>query len=189
MSQALLKYGDIEMDEINGEIYTVMTYPRDKDARHNARESTESERIKKSTHTVAGKGKVDEVFVLKGNYVGPLPAHLYFLAANPSNDFYGTTAHSYNAPFPNESIAFENTPNRHLVKLDGLRHFEAAFVKPNAFYTENGSVYHPSQIYVKIIHVKNIKTTLGDKQYPHTPDIHTIPMNSATSKTQSVLIH
>lgn len=99
--------------------------------------------------------RMKKIYILKGNYIGDLPAFLYFLAANSSNSLFGTTAKNYEFPFPNEMIAFENTKNVDTVDLNSNnRHFEFVFSKPNEFFSENGRIYHPPQIYVKIVPYK-----------------------------------
>lgn len=99
--------------------------------------------------------KKKKIYILKGNYIGEMPAYIYFLAANSSNSLFGTSAKNYEFPFPNETIAFENTKNVDSVDLNSnIRHFEFIFSEPNGFFSQNASIYHPPQIYVKVMPYK-----------------------------------
>jgi hypothetical protein len=99
----------------------------------------------------------ENIYLLKANYVGTLPIIIYFLAANPSNCFYGTIANQYLVPFPNETIAFENSPNNDFITLYDNRNFEIYFSMPNPYFNSNGNIYHSSRLYFKFVRFKQSK--------------------------------
>ena len=92
-----------------------------------------------------GRGKI----LIKGNIrrAGKTNGTLTFWAANPPD--YLTSYSGSALPFPNSTIAFENTPNKGKVPyVNGTFEFLIHF--PNAYYTGIGSVYTPPQIYIQL---------------------------------------
>jgi hypothetical protein len=87
--------------------------------------------------------------------------YIKYNASNPptySSDFSGS-----GMPFPNEEIAFENSPNKGVVEvINGDFNFTLKY--PNSYYINLGNVYVPPQ--VKLILVNKDNKVLSD--------IHTI---------------
>jgi hypothetical protein len=51
-------------------------------------------------------------------------------------------------PYPNQTVAFDNTPIRGIVQLDKNNTFEICCEIPSAYYVNLGSVLVPPQIYI-----------------------------------------
>ena len=173
----LKKLFHFSSDQCNGEIYYLSDL-NDFDEGNACMRIKENNKIKKN---LSQTFLTNRMYVLKGNYTGELPVLIYFLAANPPNSFYGSSAVMYTYPFPNQTIAFENTPSHAVVRLDSKRDFEIQFLPPNSFYTSNGSTLEEPKIYLKFIHFKTIQKDARD-------DPLIIPVNSLNAKTFMVKI-
>jgi hypothetical protein len=115
----------------------------------------------------------NNLYLIKSNYLGELPVNIYFLAANPSNNHFGTLANQYTIPFTNSQIAFEKTANNENIELVDRRNFEIVFSIPNAYYSDNGNVFNESGIYIKFVpyklsnvYKKKVKVNINDKYFP-----------------------
>jgi hypothetical protein len=87
-------------------------------------------------------------YVVRGQIKGGAPdALVVYWAANPptfSQSYYGS-AH----PYPNPSVAYENTPNKGSVRCkDG--YFEFRVYYPNAYYVGLGTVYVEPHVNIKV---------------------------------------
>ena len=51
-------------------------------------------------------------------------------------------------PFPNASVAFDNTPNKHTIDTNGL--FDVVFKYPNGYYKNDAFVKIPPSIYFSL---------------------------------------
>lgn len=84
-------------------------------------------------------------FKIKGTVAGSTSKSvLKYWAANPSTCSYSTPA--MGLPFPNEEIAYENTPNKGEVLLDASGKFEIVIKYPAGYYTGQGETYVPPHI-------------------------------------------
>lgn len=91
------------------------------------------------------------------SYIGAAPIH--------KNGSYSGSA----LPFPNQFIAFENTPNTDIVKLNNKNEFEFLIKTPGQYYTHLGSVLIPSRIYIQYNNDflnKTVEINIG-KEYPY----------------------
>ena len=88
-------------------------------------------------------------FVVKGQAEGAVlvrtagDAYIKYWAANPPT--FGDSYPGSGLPYPNEQVAYENTPNSGVVKCDGGA-FEFRLVYPNSYYKDMGTVYVPPQV-------------------------------------------
>lgn len=69
-------------------------------------------------------------------------------------------------PFPNDEIAFENTPN--LYQLNGNT-FDVSFSYPNSFYTSDHSVKIPPTIFFKFVDNNDVVSYENIKLIDHLP--------------------
>jgi hypothetical protein len=83
------------------------------------------------------KGKINESVSKKQiGYIAASPYHL-------NSSFSGSAL-----PYPNQSVAFDNTPTRGIVKLDANNSFEFVIEIPSAYYVNLGSILIPPQVYI-----------------------------------------
>lgn len=83
---------------------------------------------------------------------------LVIMAPNPIDKI--TSFSGKGLPFPCETIAFENTPNFHIINADGI--FNVLFVYPNSYYTPDGYTKVKSPI-IFSLDSKKIIIELKDK--------------------------
>ncbi len=81
------------------------------------------------------KGRVTK---LSGNGV------LKYWAPNPSTCLYSISGTGL--PFPNEEIAFENTPNQGEIAIDATGNFEITLLYPAGYYINQGETYVPPHV-------------------------------------------
>lgn len=182
----LSKHMDLSITEVSGEIYKLIPLEPEQVDSVQRQKKVFPEQQKIKIGSEMNKEYRAEMFVLKANYTGELPVVIYFLAANPANNFYGTSANQYVFPFPSERIAFENTPNKKIISLDRLRNFEIPFVAPGPFLTDNGKVFHEPQIFLKFIHVKVIRANKQTAGHSNASQFLTIPLDGLKTNTYSV---
>lgn len=115
----------------------------------------------------------NNLFLIKANYLGELPVNIYFLAANPSSNHFGTIASQYTIPYSSFEIAFERTANNENITLLTNRDFEIIFSLPNAYYSDNGKKFNESEIYLKFVpyrfsklYNKKIKVNINQGKFP-----------------------
>jgi hypothetical protein len=90
----------------------------------------------------------DGKFVVKGMAKSTSSnAKLLFWAANPATRGY--SAAGSGLPYPSAEMAFEDTPNRGVVRMNS-GYFEFRVHFPNAFYVGLGSRYIPPSVFVKV---------------------------------------
>jgi hypothetical protein len=88
-------------------------------------------------------------FVVKGQAEGAVflrtsgDSYLKYWAANPPT--FGDSYAGSGLPYPNEVVAYENSPNVGVVKCNGGA-FEFRLVYPNSYYKDMGTVYVPPQV-------------------------------------------
>jgi hypothetical protein len=103
----------------------------------------------------SGKGE----YVVKGSIQSLSPnATVLFWAPNPPT--YTTSYSGSGLPYPNPEMAFENTPNKGAVKLNGGT-FEFRVQYPNSYYIGLGSLYIPPCVFIKVCEQNgdgNVKT-------------------------------
>jgi hypothetical protein len=97
-------------------------------------------------------------FFVKGNleYSSMEKIFIKYSAANPPT--YSSNFSGSGMPFPNEDIAFENTPNRGVVEIVN-GHFNFTIKYPNSYYTNMGSIY--IEPYVNILLVNSNNEPIG----------------------------
>lgn len=84
-----------------------------------------------------------------------------FLAASPTDRRSSFTGSGL--PFPNQTQAFENTPNRGLLLLDGSNTFEFTVLYPNSFYVELGRQMIPPTVYLQYYTKDDVKRVIPIK--------------------------
>ena len=79
---------------------------------------------------------------------GNMNSKIMFFAANPPKVLsQGFSARGL--PYPNPETAFENTPNKGAVKIEGGK-FEFRVQYPNSYYAGLGSLLIPPSVFVKV---------------------------------------
>ncbi len=73
---------------------------------------------------------------------------LKYWAAAPNTCTYSVCG--YGLPFPNEEIAYENTPNKGEVKLGSGGSFEIVLKYPSGYYVNQGEIYVPPHVNFKL---------------------------------------
>ena len=101
--------------------------------------------------------KKDEknAFIVSGNLEYPNFVQKYFIKYNASNPPNYNSSYSGSClPFPNETVAFENTPNRGVAEvING--DFSFVLQYPNSYYTNMGTVYMPPQVRMVLVDKDN----------------------------------
>jgi hypothetical protein len=91
--------------------------------------------------------------VLKDDlYTSSLTQNVFikYIASNPPT--YNSNFSGSGLPYPNPDVAFENTPNKGMVKVENGR-FNIVIKYPNSYYENMGTLYIPPQI--KLLAVNN----------------------------------
>ena len=87
-------------------------------------------------------------FIVRGTIQTLSPnAKLLFWASNPPT--YTTSYSGSGLPYPNPETAFENTPNKGAVKIEGGK-FEFRVQYPNSYYAGLASLLIPPSVFVKV---------------------------------------
>ena len=81
-------------------------------------------------------------------------AHLKYWASNSPN--YSVNYSGSALPFPNEDIAFDDTNNYGMVKINGGS-FTIKLNYPNSYYKELGKVYVPPQVKLRLVTEEGLK--------------------------------
>ena len=79
----------------------------------------------------------------------PIDNLLYYIAAAPAD--YKASFTGSGLPFQNQIQAFDNTPNRGEIALDGSREFKIRLLFPNSYCVGLGSVTIPPTLYLMYI--------------------------------------
>lgn len=161
------KESQFSFEYMNGEIYSLV----DNDKRGSDGPTTMALASMKKIKFNQVKEKQEKAYILRGNYTGKLPVLIYFIAASPANHFYGTSASRYRVPYPNEMIAFENTPNHKMIQLETTRHIEIPFFEPSPYYAKNGTELNDSKVYLKFVHYPMMITHSARKDDTSKPSI------------------
>ena len=82
-------------------------------------------------------------------------AKIMFWAAAPSG--YRTSFTGSGLPYPNPEVAFENSPNRGIVRANNSE-FSFKVYSPNSYYTGLGTVYMPPHIFFKVCDTRKSDT-------------------------------
>lgn len=85
--------------------------------------------------------------------------YIKYSACNPPT--YNSSFSGSGLPFPNEDVAYQNTPNRGVVEVMNGK-FEFSLRYPNSYYINMGTIYIPP--HVKLIIVNSSNKQLGDVQ-------------------------
>jgi len=104
-----------------------------------------------------------------------------YIAASPVH--YNGSFSGSGLPFPNQYIAFENTPNSDIIKLNNENYFEILIKMPNSYYSQLGSVLIPSRI-----HFEYNNDFVNKKLYI---DLYSIPYRTLTydSRNKDVMFY
>ena len=117
-----------------------------KDVKHYAFFSLNTHQNKQGEVVIYGKVNNRIMEYLKNNRV-----YLRYWAANSPTT--GSSFTGSGLPFPNEDIAYENTPNQGIIEIYDIN-FSLKFIKPNSYYTNQGKVLVKPHI--------NFMFTVGD---------------------------
>ena len=99
----------------------------------------------------------DGEYIVKGRLKNGLEkVKILYYSANPPT--YSSSYSGSGLPFPNSTMAFENTPNKGavLTKVNGEFSFKVRY--PNSYYVKLGTIYVPPVVYIKICGKKEIHT-------------------------------
>lgn len=97
---------------------------------------------------------VNNSFLISGNVSGHSNSEIFikYSASNPPT--YNSNFSGSGLPFPNETVAFENTPNMGVVQVvNGQFSFSLRY--PNSYYINLGSVYVPPQVRLMLVNKDN----------------------------------
>jgi hypothetical protein len=75
-----------------------------------------------------------------------------YIAANPPT--YNSNFSGSGLPYPNVDVAFENTPNKGIIKVENGK-FNIIIKYPNSYYENMGSLYIPPQIKLVAVNKDN----------------------------------
>ena len=93
-------------------------------------------------------------FSVSGNINHYNGEKLFVKYTAPNSPTYSTSFAGSGLPYPNEDIAFENTPNRGVVKVvNGT--FEILLKYPNSYYINMGTIYIPPHVKLVLFNDKN----------------------------------
>ena len=98
-------------------------------------------------------------FKLKGTATGG--DVIKYWAAAPNTCTYSTAGTGL--PFPNEEIAYENTPNKGELKLGLGGSFEILLQYPSGYYANQGELYVPPHLNIKICDSSNKQTGIMNR--------------------------
>jgi hypothetical protein len=97
--------------------------------------------------------------LIKGNLKDDLYARslvesifIKYIASNPPT--YNSNFSGSGLPYPNSDVAFENTPNKGIVKVENGK-FNIIIKYPNSYYENMGSLYIPPQIKLVAVNKDN----------------------------------
>lgn len=115
-------------------------------------------------------------FKIKGTATGG--SILKYWAAAPPVCSYSTAGSGL--PFPNEEVAYENTPNKGEIKLDLGGSFEINLQYPSAYYAQQGELYVPPHVNVSLCDESgNNSGVLTRIQLPVDPAFRSLGFNLA----------
>lgn len=104
--------------------------------------------------TINNTNKFNKINI-KGNVNNPaIYNSMLLIASNPIDRM--TNYSGSGLPFPCSDIAFENTPNKHIIESSGL--FDIEFFYPNSYYSQGGNTKIISSIFF-------ILESNGNKEY------------------------
>ena len=87
---------------------------------------------------------------------------LYYIAAAPPD--YRATFSGSGLPFANQVQAFQHTPNKGYVTVNGYgSEFEINLMTPNAYYVGLGTVYVPPTLYLEFVSQNGVKRNVSVK--------------------------
>ena len=101
------------------------------------------------------KNDEKNAFIVSGNLEYPNFKQKYYIKYNaPNPPDYNCNFSGSGLPFPNEEVAFENTPNRGVSEvING--DFKFVLKYPNSYYTNMGTVYVPPQVRMMLVDKDN----------------------------------
>jgi hypothetical protein len=82
-----------------------------------------------------------------------VPAKLHYWAANPPT--YMESVSGSALPYPNEEVAFENTPNKGMITIGSDAGFRIILQYPNKYYDQLGRILVPPQVRLRFLDEKN----------------------------------
>lgn len=101
----------------------------------------------------------DYTFFVNGNINDHNGNSLFIKYSAPNSPTYSTSFSGSGLPYPNEDIAFENTPNRGVVKVINGK-FEILLKYPNSYYINMGTIYVPPHVKLALYNDNN--TQIGN---------------------------
>jgi hypothetical protein len=94
-------------------------------------------------------------YIVTGSLEYPNFTQKYFVKYNASSPpDYNANFSGSALPFPNEEVAFENTPNRGVAQVTN-GDFSFVLKYPNSYYTNMGTVYIPPQVRMVLVDKDN----------------------------------
>ena len=112
---------------------------------------------------IVQKGDYDTQLIVKGHINEHIKdGKLYYVAAAPPD--YRATFTGSGLPFASQVQAFENTPNKGSVDVQGHGgEFEIHLMTPNSYYVGLGTVYIPPMLYLEYIAENGTKRNVSVK--------------------------
>ena len=105
-------------------------------------------------------------FSVAGKLNGKITSNkLMFLACNPPDHL--TNYSGSGLPFPNSRVAFQNTPNKGVAKINNDGSFKFNIHYPNSYYKELGTNLIKPHIFIKLCNSEKIHTFQLDKMIPN----------------------
>uniref|UniRef100_A0A6C0BG07 Uncharacterized protein n=1 Tax=viral metagenome TaxID=1070528 RepID=A0A6C0BG07_9ZZZZ len=87
---------------------------------------------------------------------------LYFVAASPPD--YRATFTGSGLPFHSQIQAFQNTPNKGSIDINGYgEEFEIKLIMPNSYYVGLGTVVVPPTLYLEYVNQFDVKRNISVK--------------------------
>ena len=94
-------------------------------------------------------------FIITGNINNINNSDEIFIKYSASNSpTYNSSFSGGGLPFPTEEIAFQNTPNNGIVKVNN-RSFTFSLRYPNSYYINMGTIYVPPQVRILLVDKNN----------------------------------
>ena len=109
----------------------------------------------------------EHAFFVKGNLQYPSLQKVFVKYTAPNPPTYSSNFSGSGMPYPNEDIAFDNTPNRGVVEVINGK-FSFTLKYPNSYYINMGTVYVEPHVKILLVdsdnkHIGNIhKISLGN---------------------------
>lgn len=87
--------------------------------------------------------------LISGSVNNPAITNIMFWAAAPPT--FGTSFSGSGHPYANPKMAYDRTPNRGTIKVDGSGRFQFRIKYPNAYYVGLGTLYVPPHVNLRFV--------------------------------------